>query len=118
MMRLMLKSKIHRASITDADINYEGSISIDEVLMQKADIIPYEKVNVWDISNGNRFETYAMAADRNSGKIIVNGAAARLVKVGDQIIIASFSIFDDADAQSKKPIIVLVNSENKIKTVQ
>ena len=110
-MRILLKSKIHRAHVTDSNIDYEGSISIDEELMQMADIHKYEKVSVWNVSNGSRFETYALPAEKGSGKIIVNGAAAKLASTGDIVIIASFAIAEDE--KPFKPAIIYVDELNK-----
>ena len=114
MMRMMLVGKIHRATVTDADLNYEGSITIDEDLMEKANIYENEKVWVWNIDNGNRFETYAIKGERGSGIICLNGAAARRVNVGDRIIIASFAMMDEEEAKSYKPTVVLVDEKNRI----
>ncbi len=113
MQKILLKSKIHRVKITDANLEYEGSISIDEDLMEKAGILPYEKVNVWNINNGGRFETYAIKAGRNSGDIIVNGAASRLVQIGDTIIIATFGIYDEDELKNFKPVLVYVDEKNR-----
>lgn len=113
MQRILLKSKIHRATITDANLQYEGSISIDEKLMEIAGILPYEKVNVWDINNGERFETYAIRAAAGSGDIVVNGAASRLVQIGDIIIIASFGIYEEKElVKDFHPVVVYVDGRN------
>ncbi|MBZ0273128.1 aspartate 1-decarboxylase [bacterium] len=117
MKRIMLKSKLHRATVTQADVDYEGSIAIDENLLEAADILPYEKVAVWDVTNGSRFETYAIEEKRGSGCICVNGAAARLVKPGDKIIIASFVEVEDAEAKAFVPRLVFMNDDNTIKTL-
>ncbi len=117
MQRFMLKSKIHRATVTDADLHYEGSISIDETLMEEAQIVPYEKVAIYNISNGERFSTYTIKAKRNSGTICLNGAAARKVSKGDLIIIATYVIVDDKDTAKWHPKCVLVDAKNKIKKV-
>jgi aspartate 1-decarboxylase len=114
MQRFLLKSKIHRVKITDANLGYEGSISIDEKLMEEACILPYEKVSIWDVNNGNRFDTYAIVAPKNSGNIIVNGAASRLVQINDIIIIATFALYDDKEVNSFKPKLVYVNEKNHI----
>ncbi len=114
MMRQMLKAKIHRAVVTDADLNYEGSISIDEALMDAADIIPYEKVLVLDIANGERAETYVIRGKRNSGDIILNGAIARLMQVGDPVIILAFASVDETEARRWKPVVVIVDEKNRI----
>ncbi|MCC6160261.1 MAG: aspartate 1-decarboxylase [Deltaproteobacteria bacterium] len=112
MNRTMLKSKIHRATITMADLNYEGSIAIDTDLLTAADILAFEKVAVWNITNGNRFETYAIEERAGSGMICVNGAAARLVSPGDKIIIASWVELGDAEAKAHEPKLVFVDDHN------
>ncbi len=116
-MRTMLKSKIHRARITDANLNYEGSITIDETLMEVADILPYEQVHVLDIDNGARFLTYVITGVRGSGEICVNGAAARLVSVGDKVIILSYSAVTEEEAKYLKPKLIYVNERNAIESV-
>lgn len=115
MQRFMLKSKLHRATVTDADLHYEGSISIDEGLMEAAEIIPYEKVAIYDVSNGERFTTYAIKGKRGSGVICLNGAAARKVSRGDLIIIATYILLDDADARNWSPVCILLDEQNRIK---
>ncbi|MFO7570537.1 MAG: aspartate 1-decarboxylase [Smithellaceae bacterium] len=117
MQRMMLKSKIHRATVTDADLHYEGSITIDEKLMEEADMIPYERVDIFDINNGERFSTYIIKGKRNSGTICLNGAAARKVAKGDLIIIATFVNVDDEESKKWKPKCVMVDAKNKIKKV-
>jgi len=113
----MMKSKIHRATVTDADLNYEGSISIDEELLEKANIVPYEQVHIYNVSNGNRFTTYAIKAPNGSGKICLNGAAARMVSKGDIIIIATYANVNDKECKDFHPICVYVDSSNKIKKI-
>jgi aspartate 1-decarboxylase len=113
MQLTVLKSKIHRATITGADLNYEGSISIDKNLLRAADIVPYELVHVVNINNGHRFETYAIEGQAGSGCISLNGAAARLGQPGDLIIILSYCILPKDEAAKIKPIIVKVDSKNK-----
>ena len=115
MTRTMLKSKIHRATVTDADLTYEGSITIDEGLMKKANFIDYEQVAVWNINNGQRFETYVIPGPRDSGTICVNGSAARLVEKGDLLIIASFAGYDEEEAKRHEPTIVFVDEHNRPK---
>jgi len=115
MQRVMLKSKIHRATVTDADLHYEGSISIDETLMEAAGLLPYEKVAIYDVNNGERFSTYVITGKRDSGVICLNGAAARKVAKGDLIIIASYVIVDGDEAKGWKPTCVFVDEENHIK---
>ena len=112
---MMLKSKIHRATVTDADLHYEGSISIDEKLLEEANMVPYERVDIYDINNGERFSTYIIKGKRNSGTICLNGAAARKVAKGDLIIIATFVNVEDEEAKNWKPKCVLVDAKNKIK---
>jgi aspartate 1-decarboxylase len=116
-MRTMLKSKIHRARITDANLNYEGSITIDETLMEVADMLPYEQVHVLDIDNGARFVTYVITGERDSGEICINGAAARLVSVGDKVIILSYITVADEEARETKPRLIYVNERNAIESV-
>ena len=113
-MRIMLKSKIHRARVTEANIDYEGSISIDKRLMEAADILPYEQVKVLDINNGARFETYAIEAEAGSGEIGIQGAAARLVTVGDMVIILAYCQVEEEEARNFAPKLVYVDENNAI----
>jgi len=115
MQRTMLKSKLHRAIVTDADLHYEGSITIDENLMDAADLLPYEKVAIYNVSNGERFSTYVIKGARESGVICLNGAAARKVSRGDIIIIASFVTVEDDLATDWTPTCVLLDDKNRIK---
>lgn len=114
MQRYMLKSKIHRVTITEAHLDYEGSITIDEALMEAADILPYEKVNIYNVSNGERFSTYVIKGKRNSGVIGLNGAAARKGSRGDLIIIASYVAVDDDEAHDWTAKCVFVGENNII----
>ena len=114
MERKMLKSKIHRAILTGADLEYEGSVTIDRDLMDAADILPYEAVCIWDVTNGSRLETYAIEGERGSGVVCVNGAAARLVAPGDLVIIASFVSLDDEEARKHEPKLVFVDERNRM----
>lgn len=114
MERKMLKSKIHRATVTGADLHYEGSITIDKDLMEAADIIPYEAVCVWDVDNGSRFETYAIEGERGSGVICINGAAARMVAPRDLVIIASFVNMSNEEALRHEPKLVFVDDKNRM----
>jgi aspartate 1-decarboxylase len=114
MRRRMLTGKIHRATITGADVTYEGSVTLDSALMDAADILPYEAVSIWDVTNGARFETYAIPGRPDSGVVCINGAAARLVSVGDLVIIASFADMDDAEARIHRPLNVFVDERNRI----
>jgi aspartate 1-decarboxylase len=114
MRRTLFKSKIHRATVTHADLEYEGSVSIDEDLMEAAEIVQYEAIHVWNITRGTRLQTYAIAGQRGSGIICINGAAAHLNKPGDMVILATFAEFEEAEARSLKPTVVLVDKANKI----
>ena len=113
-MRTMLKCKIHRATVTEGNINYEGSITIDKKLMREADILPYEQVQVLNINNGARFSTYAIEGEEGKGDICLNGAAARLAVKGDLVIILTYTDMDDEEAREYKPKIVHVNERNEI----
>jgi aspartate 1-decarboxylase len=110
----VLKSKIHRCTITEADLHYIGSIAIDEDLMDASNLIENEKVHIYNISNGERFETYVITGERGSGIISINGAAARKAAVGDLIIIASYASMDAEEASTHKPLIIFPNTNNKI----
>ena len=113
-MRIMLKSKIHRACVTKTNIDYEGSITIDKRLMEEANILPYEQVQVLNINNGARFITYAIEGKRESGEICLNGAAARLVAKGDIILILSYCSVEDEEARNFMPKLVYVDAKNAI----
>jgi len=113
-MRTMLKSKIHRAHVTETNINYEGSITIDQKLMEEADILPYEQVQVLNINTGARFTSYAIKGKRDSGEICLNGAAARLVTKGDIILILSYCHVEDDEARNFIPKLVYVDANNAI----
>jgi aspartate 1-decarboxylase len=113
MMRMVLKSKIHRARVTETNLNYIGSVTIDEELMEAADIIPGERVQILNINTGDRLETYAMPGRKGSGEICLNGAAARAASVGDLVIIISYAIVGDDEARSIKPKIVFVDDRNR-----
>ena len=118
MQRVMLKSKIHRATITDCDLHYVGSITIDADLLEAADILEHEQVHVLDIDNGARFETYTLAAARGTGEIKVNGAAARLVHRGDTIIVVSYASYDHEELEHYRPRVVHVQAQtNRIITI-
>ncbi len=117
MTRVMLKSKIHRALVTDSNREYEGSVAIDESLMEAACIHPFEQVQIYNITNGQRLTTYAIKAERGSGTISINGAAAHLAKKGDIVIIASYVSADEAEAEQWSPVLVYVNSANSISKV-
>src|SRR5215510_4359158 len=114
MRRTLFKSKIHRATVTQADLDYEGSITVDAALMRAADILPYEKVHIWNRSNGSRLETYALEAPAGSGVVCVNGAAAHHARPGDLVIIATFAEADsEAEARTWKPRVVWVDDRNR-----
>jgi aspartate 1-decarboxylase len=114
----MLKSKLHRATVTHADVDYEGSVTLDPHLMEAADILPYEEVHVWNVTRGSRLRTYAMAGEAGSGVVCINGAAAHLARPGDKVIIATFTQLEDAAARSHRPRIVLLGEDNRIRTDQ
>jgi len=117
MQRHMLKSKIHRATVTACDVDYIGSITLDPELMRQADLLPNEQVHVWDIDNASRFVTYAIEGEQGSGTVQVNGAAAHLVRLGDKVIIASFGAFAQSDLDHYSPIVVHVDDRNDVVTV-
>ena len=118
MQRQMLKSKIHRAKITDCDVDYVGSITLDPDLMRQADTLVNEQVHVWDIDNGARFVTYAIEGEQGSGTVQANGAAARLVRPGDKAIIASFGAYDESDLDRYSPVVVHVGDANEVVGVE
>ena len=117
MQRQMLKSKIHRATITDCDVDYVGSITLDPELMRQADMLPNEQVHVWDIDNAARFVTYVIEGEPGTGVVQVNGAAARLVRRGDKVIIASFAAYDGDDLERYSPVVVHVGDDNSVTAV-
>jgi len=114
MLREMCKAKIHQATVTEADLNYTGSITIDKALLEELDILHYERVQVLNINNGARMETYVIEGEPDSGIICLNGAAARWAVPGDKVIIIAYCLIDDAQARSWKPKIVLLDEKNKI----
>lgn len=113
MQRILLKSKIHRATVTDADLQYEGSVTIDSRLMDDADLVEHEQVQIYDVTNGSRLTTYAIAGPAGSGVICINGAAAHLVKPGDLVIIASYAQYEDEELVGHQPRVVLVDAQNR-----
>ena len=115
MERRMMKSKIHRARVTESNLDYEGSITIDEVLLEKADIIPYEQVDIYNVTNGERFSTYAIKGEKNSGVICINGAAAHKGRKGDIIIIATYGTYAENELAAFVPKKVYVDEMNRIK---
>lgn len=114
MRRSLFKSKIHRATVTDANLEYEGSVTIDEQLLRAADILPHEHVHIWNVTNGARLETYALPGAPASGVVCINGAAARLAQPGDLVIIATFAEVEEAEARDWKPTVVRVDGHNHI----
>ena len=110
----MLKGKIHRATVTQAELDYVGSITVDEALLEAAGILEYEKVQIVDINNGNRFETYTICGQRGSGMICLNGAAARCVSVGDKVIIMAYAGYEAGEARDHRPSVVFVDENNRI----
>lgn len=114
MYRTLLKSKIHRVRVTDADLHYVGSVTIDRRLMEAADILEHEQVDIYDITSGARLTTYALSGPPGSGTICINGAAAHLVRPGDLVIIASYAVYDDQESRAHLPHIVLVDDQNRI----
>ncbi len=110
----LLRAKIHRARVTDANLNYEGSLTIDETLMEAAGIVANEKVQVVNISNGSRAETYVITGKRDSGEIVMNGAIARLAQVGDLVIILAYRLVDENEAQNHKSTTIVVDNNNRI----
>ncbi|WP_223639079.1 aspartate 1-decarboxylase [Corallococcus sp. EGB] len=113
MRRILFKSKIHRATVTQADLDYEGSVTIDKDLLQAADILPYEKVAVWNVTRGTRLETYALEGESGSGVICINGAAAHLNQPGDLVILATFAEVEEAEVANWKPTVVFVDGKNR-----
>jgi len=114
MFKIMCRSKIHRARVTETQLNYEGSITIDEDLMQAAEILPGEKLEIYNLNNGARFSTYAISGEKGSGIICINGAAARLAQIGDEIIIVSYVLATEEEAKKMKMRIIRVDKNNKI----
>jgi aspartate 1-decarboxylase len=117
MLRTMMKGKIHRATVTDANLDYQGSITVDEGLLEGAGIIPYEQVDIYNITNGERFTTYAIVGPRDSGVICINGAAAHKARKGDLVIIVSYAAFQDDELQGFKPKVVFVDRQNRPQAV-
>ena len=118
MRRHMLKSKIHRATVTQADVHYDGSLTLDTHLLHAADVVPFEEVHVWNVTRGTRFRTYAMTGEIGSGVVCANGAAALLAQPGDLVIIATFTDVEDSELNEFRPKIVFVDQNNAIKSVK
>lgn len=113
MMRTMMKSKIHRATVTGADLEYEGSITLDPVLVEAADLLVHERVEIYDVTNGERFATYVIEGERGAGEVVLNGAAAHKVTPGDLVIIVSYAVLDEREAREHRPTVVFVDDENR-----
>lgn len=118
MQRFLLKSKIHRATVTEANLDYEGSVTIDEELLRAANIVEYEQVHIYDVTNGNRIITYAMIGPAGSGTICINGAAAHKVHPGDKVILATYSLMTEAEQQGFQPQIVQVDERNGLRSMK
>ena len=116
MQRIMCYAKIHHATVTEADLHYEGSLTVDTEILEAVNILPYERVQVVNVNNGERFETYIIPVKRSSGTICLNGAAARLGAVGDKIIIISYQTMEEKEAKNFKPRVVILDEKNKIRT--
>ena len=113
MTRTMMKSKIHRATVTETNVDYEGSLTVDEDLLRAADILPHEQIHVWDVTNGARLITYALAGPRGSGSVCVNGAGAHLITPGDVVIIATYAEMKNRAAKKHEPLVVFVDEKNR-----
>jgi aspartate 1-decarboxylase len=118
MRRTLLKSKLHRVTVTQTELHYEGSCAVDEALLEAADLVEYERVDIYNVDTGQRFSTYVVKAPRGSGTICVMGAAARLASVGDRLIVAAYASFDAAEVQGSRPRVVLVDEKNHILEVK
>ncbi len=118
MQRIMLRGKIHRATVTQCDLSYEGSCAIDEDLLDAAGMMAYEKIDIWNVNNGERFSTYIIPGKRGSGIISLNGAAARCAHLGDLVIIASFGLMNESEIKTFRPKVVLVDEKNRITAVK
>jgi aspartate 1-decarboxylase len=118
MMRTLLKSKLHRVTVTQTELHYEGSCAVDEALLEAAGLVEYERVDIYNVHNGQRFSTYVVRAPRGSGTICVMGAAARLASVGDRLIVASFASLDEAEVRGHQPRVVLVDEKNHVLEVK
>jgi aspartate 1-decarboxylase len=118
MMRTLLKSKLHRVTVTQTELHYDGSCAVDEALLEAAGLVEYERVDIYNVHNGQRFSTYVVRAPRGSGTICVMGAAARLASVGDRLIVASFASLDEAEVRGHQPRVVLVDEKNHVLEVK
>lgn len=113
MQRTLLKSKIHRATVTDADLHYQGSVKVDPLLMAAADLLPHERVEIYNVTNGERFATYVIEGSLGSGEVVINGAAAHKARRGDLVILCSYAAYEDADARAHRPRVVFVDAGNR-----
>jgi len=113
MQRTLLKSKIHRATVTDADLHYQGSVKVDPLLMAAADLLPHERVEIYNVTNGERFATYVIAGVAGRGEVVINGAAAHKARRGDLVILASYAAYDEAEARMHRPQVVFVDEANR-----
>ncbi len=118
MRRNLLKSKLHRATVTDANLDYDGSVTIDETLVEAAQLVPYEQVDIYDITNGHRLTTYVILGEPGSGAIEINGAAAHLIHPGDLVIIASYASFEEEELPGYEPTVILLDAENRIRATK
>jgi aspartate 1-decarboxylase len=118
MMRTLLKSKLHRVTVTQTELHYEGSCAVDEALLEAADLVEYERVDIYNVNTGQRFSTYMVKAPRGSGTICVMGAAARLASVGDRLIVAAYATFEETEVAGFKPRVVRVDEQNRILEVE
>jgi aspartate 1-decarboxylase len=118
MNRTMFRAKVHRIRVTECNVEYEGSLTLDTALMEAADMVPYERIEVYNIDNGNRFATYLIEGEPGSGQCCVNGAAAHMVTKGDRLILATYTTIDDEDLEGYEPRVVVVDSANRIKTIK
>lgn len=116
MRREMLRAKIHRATVTATDIEYEGSLTLDRDLMDAADLKPFERIDVYNIANGERFSTYVIPGDAGSGELCVNGAAARLASPGDKVILAAYGLYEESELAAHRPAIILVSQKNQVRS--
>jgi aspartate 1-decarboxylase len=114
MQRTLLKSKIHRATVTDADLHYQGSVKVDPLLMTAADLVPHERVEIYNVTNGERFATYVIEGAIGSGEIVINGAAAHKAQKGHLVILASYATYDEAEARTHQPRAVFVDEKNRV----
>lgn len=114
MRRTLMKSKIHRATVTGADLHYEGSVSVDPVLLEAADLVPHERVEIYNVTNGERFATYTIVGERGTGELTVNGAAAHKARAGDLVILVSYADYDEAEVETHRPVVVRVDGRNRI----